>query len=219
MYVFPLSPAFSAFGAALADVIHTHVTTYRSMMPADPENLNKILLDIEEKLFFTLQREGFTERTVEFRRTFYLRYRRQLNELAVRVPTKKYAAEDLIDIMREFDRRYEETYGAGTAYSEAGIELISLSVDAVGHTGKPALESYKEEGADASGALKGSRKVYFTFGVNEWVTTRIYDMSKLRPGNVVSGPAVIETPTTTLLIPPRNSAKIDVHGFVEMDLR
>ncbi len=218
VYVFPSSAVFSAFGIAVADVIYTHMATYRYTMPVDPESLNRTLSGIEERLLGVLQRDGFEEGDIEFRRTFYMRYRRQLNELPVRVPTKRYDVDDIKGITDEFDRRYEETYGAGTAYSEAGIELISLSIDAVGKTSKPEMRSRKEVGPDPSGALKGSRKVYFTFGVNQWLDTKIYELLKLNPGSLLEGPSIIETPTTTIVVPPQKSAKVDVYGNVEIIL-
>jgi N-methylhydantoinase A len=39
----------------------------------------------------------------------------------------------------------------------------------------------------------------------------IYDFLKLRPGNVIEGPAVIQTPITTIAVGDRQTAQLD--GF------
>jgi hypothetical protein len=52
--------------------------------------------EIEARLFKIMEREGFEKKGVEFRRTFFMRYRRQLNELAIPVLVKKYDENDVL---------------------------------------------------------------------------------------------------------------------------
>jgi N-methylhydantoinase A len=46
----------------------------------------------------------------------------------------------------------------------------------------------------------------------EWTPTRIYDGTLLRAGNRVDGPAIIEQPGTTIVVPPRAEAVVDAYG-------
>jgi N-methylhydantoinase A len=46
----------------------------------------------------------------------------------------------------------------------------------------------------------------------EWVATPIYDGTLLRPGNKVPGPAIIEQPGTTIVVPAAASAGVDSYG-------
>jgi N-methylhydantoinase A len=62
---------------------------------------------------------------------------------------------------------------------------------------------------DASKALKRKRYCYFD---NKQVETPVYDSEKLKAGNVIQGPAVIEVPTTTAIIPGNFQCKIDDYG-------
>jgi len=139
IYVFPTSAVFSSLGVATADVIHTRSLSYRYMMPVKPAVFNARMAEIEKELARIMAREGFTRSQVRFRRTFYMRYRRQLNELDVEVPVKTYGPADIQRIMAMFERKYEDVYGEGSAYREAGIEVISFQVDAIGRTPKPVL--------------------------------------------------------------------------------
>lgn len=218
LYVFPTSAVFSSFGITTADIIHTRMVSQRFMMPADPEVLNHSIGEIEGQLYSILSREGFSRSDVEFRLTFYMRYRRQLNELDVKIPRKKYDKQDIKGIMDEFEKKYEEVYGVGSSYPAAGIEIISFSVDAVGRVKKPMVHRFEEAGRDASPALKGTREVYFASGMNQRLGTKIYDFERLKPGNGIEGPSIIETPFTTVVIPPQTRCHMDVYRNLAISL-
>ena len=216
--VFPTSSVFSAFGITVADIVHTFAASYRYRMPVEPQILNDRLEDGENHLLKVMEREGFKKGGVEFRRTFFLRYRRQLNELAIPVPVKIYDENDILKIMEIFDQKYEEVYGEGSAYREGGVELISITIDAIGRTSKPAMQVYKEGAASPEDALKGSKEVFFAHPVKGTQNTSIYDYDRLRPGNVIEGPSVIETRITTIIIPPEKIAKVDKHMNIEISI-
>lgn len=219
VYIFPTSAVFSAFGISAADVIHTYTTSYRYNMPVDPSVLNNRMTEIEEVLYEIMGREGIAREKVEFRRSFYMRYRRQLNELEVHVPYKDYNEQDISDIMDAFEKQYEEVYGEGSAYRQAGIEVISISVDAIGVSSKPNLKTYPEgAGADPSSAHKNNREIFFPGKFHQFMDTRIYDYEKLNPDNIVEGPAIIETPITTIVVPPEKTAKMDKYRNIEITL-
>ncbi|MFC1815486.1 hydantoinase/oxoprolinase family protein [Thermodesulfobacteriota bacterium] len=209
VYVFPSSAVFSAFGIASSDVIHTRVSSHRYFMPVEPDALNTHIQNIEAELILEMKREDFQEDQIEFRHTFFLRYRRQMNELGVVVPTRQYDAEGIQDVIDLFEKKYDEVYGEGSSYPEAGIELISTHIDAICKTTKPKLKTYPQAKDDPAGALKGEREVYFAGKKQQYLKTNIYDYAKLTPGNKFNGPAIIETPVTTVIIPPDRSAQVD----------
>jgi N-methylhydantoinase A len=211
VYVFPTSAVFSAFGIATADIVHTHTQSYRYRMPVDPDRLNKTLNTIEDMLYERLRRENIPREAVEFRRIFHMRYRRQLNELPVVVPTKVYNQEDIQEIIREFNTRFDEVYGTGAGYQEAGIEIISFSVDAVGKMPKPRIKTEKPDGKDSSRARKSEREVFFPGFEKKFIQTRIYEYDLLKPGNFIEGPAIVESPITTVVIPPQVTAEMDIY--------
>ncbi|MBI2880827.1 MAG: hydantoinase/oxoprolinase family protein [Candidatus Tectomicrobia bacterium] len=216
VYVFPTSAVFSALGVATADVVHTAQRSFRYALPVEPRVLNERIGEVERELYALMRQEGFSRKAVRFRRLFFMRYRRQLNELDIEVPAKRYAAEDIRSIMAEFERKYEEVYGEGSAYQEAGIELISFQVDAIGQTAKPPLVTFpRSRSRPARAALKKGRGVYFT-ARKKFLPTSVYDYASLRPGNVIGGPAVLETPHTTILIPPEMGGRVDNFRNVEL---
>ena len=66
-------------------------------------------------------------------------------------------------------------YGAGAGHAEAGIEVISIAVDAIGATVKPKLRTHPIVGSDAAPARKGARRAYFTGKSAGYRDAAIYD--------------------------------------------
>ena len=54
--------------------------------------------------------------------------------------------------------------------------------------------------------MKGSRSCFFN---NRFVNTPIYDSSRLGPGILIRGPAIVEEPTTTVVIPKGFDCSLD----------
>ena len=86
VYVFPISPVFSAFGVASSDVVHTKLVTRHLVAPIDMEVLNDEIQRIETDLMRAMEGEGFSAQEITFRRILYMRYTRQVNEVGVQAP-------------------------------------------------------------------------------------------------------------------------------------
>ena len=76
---------------------------------------------------------------------------------------------------------------------------------------KPKLAAHPLEGPDPKEALVTSAPAWFE---DDWVDTPRFDWTLLRPGNVVQGPGIVEHPTTTLVVPPGRSARLDGYRTV-----
>lgn len=79
-----------------------------------------------------------------------------------------------------------------------GIEIITLAIRAEAPTPKPIIAKFEYAKRDPSSAQKGQRQVYFD---GRWMDTRVYDMDKVLVGNVIEGPAIIESWNTTMVVP------------------
>jgi N-methylhydantoinase A len=64
----------------------------------------------------------------------------------------------------------------------------------------------------------GQRDVWFV-EVGDFTTTDVYDASGLQPGDRLTGPAVVEAPDTTIVVPPGCVATVDGWGTVVVDAR
>jgi hypothetical protein len=78
------------------------------------------------------------------------------------------------------------------------VEFRNLRLIAKVNVKKNKLKKTVKGGKDPSRALKRKRPC---FSNGKFVNTPVYDSSRLKPGNVIRGPAIVEEPTTTVVIP------------------
>jgi N-methylhydantoinase A len=146
-----------------------------------------------------------------------MRYRRQTAGVELPVGRERLTAERIAKLQELFEKKYEELFGAGAGYTKAGIEISAIRVDAVGRVAKPRLKA--ERGKSRSGsAKKGKRKIYFTRPERRFIDTDVYDYALLAPGARVKGPAVIELPFTTTLVPPNFQVTVDEYLNLVMEI-
>ena len=113
--------------------------------------------------------------------------------------------------LREDDSANKDLYGKGATFAQAGVEINTLRVDAVGPIAKPTLTQEQGDGADPAAARKASRQAYFD---GRWLDTAVYDYTRLGPGARVAGPAIVEAPLTTIVIPPGYQGAVDSYRNV-----
>jgi N-methylhydantoinase A len=210
VYVFPASPVFSAFGIAGSDIIQTASFSLGYRLPIDPAALNAKVEEHEDSLAEAMEMEGFQRGELTFRHLFNMRYSRQVNYHTVALPGKRYRSdEDIQEIVNAWMNDFESVYGKGVAYTKAGIELVSMDIEAIGKTVKPVFRPLAEGTEDPIAAFKGYRNVFFPEMTNCFVRTALYEYEKLKPKNVIQGPAVIESPVSTTVVPPGSVVTVD----------
>jgi N-methylhydantoinase A len=122
----------------------------------------------------------------------------------------------LAQLIADYEALYERKFGKGSAYREAGIEMTQFRLTARGLMTRPELAPLPLGGIDSSAARTGRRRV-FVEAADGMAETDIYDFEKLRPGNVVAGPAVIHTPITTIMLQDRQRGTVDAYRNVLID--
>jgi N-methylhydantoinase A len=205
IYVFPTSSVFSAFGIAMADLVRTRLATLSHPLPVLPSTLNDQLAELEGGLAKELAEVGLAAAPA-FRRYLTMHFRRQTTGEELELPWDRFDEERVAELAERFVDRYEELYGAGVAYRDAGIDISGVRVDAVGHVAKPELRAAPEDGASAKVARKPARQAYFDGG---FVDTPVYDYGRLGRGARLEGPTIVESPFTTIVLPPGSRAELD----------
>jgi N-methylhydantoinase A len=81
---------------------------------------------------------------------------------------------------------------------------------------RPRLEPLPVSGTDGSHAKIGRRPI-FVDAKDGMADAEIYDFSKLAPGNIVPGPAVIHTPITTIVLQDKQRGTMDGYRNVLID--
>ena len=219
VYAFPASAVFSAFGITGADIIRTASFHLGYRMPVAASILNSKIKEYEGTLTQEMETEGFLPQDLTFRHVFNMRWARQVLYHSMPLPAKEYKSdEDIRDLVERWAQDFERIYGKGVAYTRAGIEAVSMDIDCIGKVPKPTLRRYQQEKPDLSSAFKGHREVFFPRMTKDFVRTAIYEYERLKPGNVIEGPAIVESPTTTVVIPPEKLARIDPYLNMVIEL-
>ncbi len=211
--VIPLTASVhGATGLISSDVVHEYGKSDHLQVPADPGRVNANFDELIRRARSDLGAAGFGPSEMAITRSADMRYRYQVHELNVPLApgTAPLTEADLERLYAEFDDAYEKAYGKGSGYREAGKEILTFRVAAVGMLAKPRVRKEPARKAPADEALKPPRDVFFEER-GEFAPARVYDFQRMRPGMELSGPAVIETPVTTVVVNPRDRVEID--GF------
>lgn len=236
----PFAAVFSAFGASTSDIKHRLEASPYLLLPDLPydtstlefevdkitldlappwaiERFNSMFTELEDIAYNDLKREGFEKDEVTFKYEIMARYGGQLWELRISCPVSRInTSADLAALIKAFENEYKSVY-SGLAMSPAGgIEVISIGLVASAPAAKPKLVKKDFVSKDPSPALKGEREVYFA---GKWVPTRVYELLKLRTGNVIDGPAIIEFSDTTLVVPSGRRVIMDEYSNLILEER
>jgi N-methylhydantoinase A len=214
----PVASAFSAYGLASSDVVLASELSDPGPMPFDAARAARNFAVLEDQVGSALDRQGLKYEEIEYVRSLDLRYTAQLAEVSVEVPGGPLDATTMADTLAAFEKRYAELYGEGTGFGAAGIQAITFRVRGTGMLPfSPTLPKLADaDGRDPAAAQRSTRKVCLDARVG-YVETPVYDYRALRAGHVITGPAVIEVPTTTVVVPPDMSGVVDHLGNLTID--
>jgi N-methylhydantoinase A len=215
--VIPHSAAVhGAFGLVTSDVTHEDQITHPLRAPFNVDAVAGLFAELEARVLGLLAEEGFPRDQARLQRMIDMRYRRQVHILTVPVVGDGEPSDELLAATVElFERLYEEKYGPQSAYREAGIEMVSFRLRGSGAVRKPELRVLELGDADASAAIVTTVTAWVDkAGVLQDVPG--YDFERLHPGHAVTGPAIVWTPITTLVVPPGQQARVDEYRNLVM---
>ena len=118
-----------------------------------------------------------------------------------------HQCEDIGKVIDAFHRRHEELY----TYSERHNAVEVVNIESTSMAASTSRRRRSCERATLAKALKGHRKAIFEAS-GKATRTPIYDGAKLGAGASIAGPAIIEEVTTTIVIEPGWTAKLDASG-------
>ena len=210
--VVPLYPGlFSAQGLCQAYVLNEFVRTRVTRW--EDANLSTMLSTVaalEKEAVEWLDREGIDSEKRALTRSMDMRYVGQNWELTVNLSDLPTSEEELEDARRDFDRLHQQMYGHSS--DTDAVEVVSFRVHAYASSPPLKVKSIVAGGKDSSEACTGSREVYFAQGgATECL---VYDRNRLKGGNRVDGPAVIEQLDATTVIPPGYAGRVDDYGNI-----
>ncbi len=205
--------AFSARGMLHSNIVITKMRTciLRSDR-ADLEAANVLFRSMRDEVDKDLpppsrRREGL-KGEVRFRYGADMHYKGETHEITVPLGADEAGVVregDFQEAVQAFHRAHEGLHTFSNPQDP--VYVMNLRVEAVLEVVKPSLPRLSPAGEDPSPALRKTREVYFSEqgGFRE---TPIYDGSRVRCGNVLPGPCIVEEQATTIVVYPGQTARL-----------
>ncbi|NTA40257.1 hydantoinase/oxoprolinase family protein [Agrobacterium salinitolerans] len=207
------SMAHSAFGALAADVQSSSQApllmrggggSKAAWEGLDAEAIEGAFVTPLASCLKTMERAGVDEKDVRILRAIDMRYRRQTNDLIISVSNDRIEAASLEGIVARFEETYEQIYGPGSAFREAGIEITNVRVEAFGSSRRPEVQI----SAGSQEPRPALRRIYEP-NTDGWMDAKVFYWRDLPKEFVIQGPAVVEHPETSVFVAAGQVAHVD----------
>ncbi|MGH7790241.1 MAG: hydantoinase/oxoprolinase family protein [Candidatus Binatia bacterium] len=203
-----LAPAFSALGLQLSDHLVDEMRAYIAPMgQVDVARVSALFAEMETAARAVLGKRRGAHRRLEVQRLMNLCYPGQTFDMSVPVAAANghLTARGLADTVERFHALHEELHTYASRDEQPILRGLRLTL--VGVTDKPHLPTFGR--SSAAPPLKGRRQAFFA---GRFVSAPIYDGPRVRVGQRISGPAIIEEPFTTIVVHPKQRASLDRFG-------
>jgi N-methylhydantoinase A/oxoprolinase/acetone carboxylase beta subunit len=192
----------SAFGLLVSDPVKDYG---KSLMRTDSQisltQLEAEFRKLEERARRDMAEDGFVPADVVLERSLDCRYAGQSYEIDV--PFRQARTLDRA-FLESFHRRHKRLYSY--RHDRRAVEIVNLRVKAVAVTPKiPLVREPRTASLDPKALVK-KQAIQTGRAVRQG---SVYDRSRLRPGHILAGPALIIDPESTTFLPPGTEAAVD----------
>jgi acetone carboxylase, beta subunit len=215
---------FSAFGCACADFEYRYDRTIDLPIPpgagAEAKQAGAAAIQqawdaLRQQVAGEFAKSGKREDEVTFRCFVRMQYYGQLNDIEIYSPAQHLKdAGDVDALIVAFEDAYGKVYARSAKSPELGYLVTYAIVTGTVQVEKPALPLEPLVGPEPP-AAKGARQVWWH---EDWQETPIFEQTDLQAGNVIVGPAIVESPADTLVIPPGRRARLDQHRIFHLEV-
>ncbi len=154
-------------------------------------------------------RAGAPEGRLTRRRQAFMRYHGQGHEIEIPLPDRALEKTDIPALRQAFEEEYSRQFSR--AVPGMKIEILNWALEVSSES--PALEHYPEPPTARQVQPAGRRSILCDVS-GEWREADIYDRAALRPGDRLSGPALIIEPQTTTFVSADYEAHADGGGNI-----
>jgi len=211
----PVPGVSSALGLLTADFRHDYVRTLLwKTIEHRVANIVGQLEMLKAQAHIQMKSEGIRSKTIVYYPSVEMRYQGQGYSLEVHFTIRELSN---WNSFHELEKRFRNLHQTTFGYSDSSspTEIVNVRLVGIGELPRPQLPPIVRGKKDPSGAFKEIRKVYFQGG---WNKTKVYERSRLKYGNQIPGPAVIEQPDSTTFFYPEQTAVVDNLGNLLIQL-
>ena len=207
-----VASVLSAWGMLTSDLRYeVSRTHYGKAARTTADEVRELFAGLEQQAAGRLR--SWFSGPVGIERSAEMRYGEQIFEIDVSLDGLDWNAADLVERIEDrFHVRHEELY----TYASRGQEVVFVNARAAA-VGEVARQ---DEGAQKAGASsvcspRSQRQAFF----GGWREVPVYALDDLQPGHSLTGPAIIEAETTTVLIDTGDSVSVNPLGWLDIVLR
>jgi len=203
------SSIFCAAGMLFADLRHDLVQTL--VVPVDgldADRLRGVCAALARDGHAALAGEGVPAARRALALACDVRYVGQYHEITVPLLAEEADAADLSGVAKRFHEAHDRLYGY--ALPDTPLELVNVRGVATGLVDKPRLPEAPAGGA-ARTLRRGRRRAWLA-AERAFGEVDLYDGLGLGAGARLAGPALVELPLTTVVVPPEWRLETDRHG-------
>jgi len=215
---------FSAFGCACADFEYRYDKSVDIAVPQDADDAAKVQAcsvieaawkELAGKVVEEFVINGFKPEDITLLPGFRMQYMGQLNDIEITSPLSSASTvEDWHKITETFEETYARVYASSARSPELGFSATTVIMRGLVATQKPVLPEDPDGGpVPPKEAFLGTRPFYRH---KQWVNADLYQMESLQPGNHIVGPAIIESASTTFVVPDGFETWLDKHRLFHL---
>jgi len=198
-----------AFGMAVTPVRHDYVRLAHCYSNGEgvADRINGVFGELIAEGRAQLESDGFEASEIHFSRHLEGRYPGQVHNLTVPLPDGSIDDEFLRQLESDFHGEHNKRF----TYSmpDQPVECLHWRVAATGSRAVP--EGRLERQSDGAAKPSGRRMAYMA-GVNAEVASDIYEGAALAAGDRVTGAAIVEFATTTVVVNPDDVLVVQADG-------
>jgi N-methylhydantoinase A len=194
----------SAYGMLASNVMKDYVQTVMLPAVAKMELLQTLYAPLVEQGVLDIKGEGFTEDFIEVHLSLDARYVGQSYE--INIPFTK-------DFTTVFYKAHQQVYGY--FYTDKPVEIVNLRVNVVGKVAPISLPSFKVTEKAGNLIPTNYKEVQFADGS---MLLPVYLYEDLQPGIDFTGPAIIVSADTTVLLNKNDHVNVDQYQNLLIDI-
>ena len=199
VFIHPFAGVLSAYGMGLADVRATRQKA--AEFPLDDDTVAAIATDLDilaTEAEAEVRSQGIEERNISSKREAFLKYKGTDSALAVPFGS-----------VEEMRAAFEELYRQQFGFIDPGKPILveSLFAEAVGKAAEVADPVLGVAANDKGTEAPATRETRF-FSDGAWHEARIVRREDMKPGMIVTGPAIITEPHSTIVVEPEWRAQL-----------
>jgi N-methylhydantoinase A len=204
----------SAIGLLSTDLRYEHAATvWQPLASLDAALIETELGRLEDQAAAALAADGITGADASFELACDCRYAGQGYELRVPAPRPPADGAWAEAVARAFHEAHDQTYGR--RFDGQPVQIVNVRVTGVGRISRLADPAAPPAaGPDQAGrpAPVTTQAFFQVDGKAQECVTEVYQRDRLRQGDRVAGPAIIEQLDSTVVVPPGFAGTVDGSG-------